>query len=222
MSADFGFDVQNVFGSARKGRKGKSKKKKDSMDMMMEGSFGGMGLGIDTFSLADPNIDALSLGSDFGDVVGSRAGLANGKRGGFLDIIGSAQFGIPAVTGKGAIARGRGKGRKTKARTPLQRSTGSRFGEVDREFAGNVIGNIRGARKRISDFRAKRKRSKTKSTRDPPQLEFKERPIQARDSTRPQPALPPPKPTTRELLPRETGSQAIARLREESSSRRAT
>jgi len=222
LSADFGFDVQNVFGTARKGRKkGKSKRKKDSMDMMMKESFGGMGLGIDTFSLATPNIDALSLGSDFGDVVGSRAGQANGKRGGFLDIIGSAQFGIPAITGKGRIARGKGKGRKTRARTPLQRSSGSRFGEVDREFAGNVIGNIRGAKRRISEFRTKRRLSKTKSTRDPPQLEFKERPTAVRDSFRPTPALPPPRETG--TLPRDRiGSSAIQRFREESERRSAT
>ena len=67
MSA-FGFNVDNVFGTARKGAKRKSKRKRDSMDSMM-----GESLGIDTFSLADPNIDALSLGSDFGSQIGSRA-----------------------------------------------------------------------------------------------------------------------------------------------------
>jgi len=176
MSADFGFDVENVFGTARKGRKkGKSKRKKDSMEAMMDGSFDDMGLGIDTFSLGTPNIDALGLGEDFGEVIGSRAGQANGKkRGGFLDVIGQQQSRAPspAIIGRGRIARGKGRKVRPRGRTPLQRSTGSRFGEVDREFAGNVIGNIRGAKKRISAFREKRRRSKTVSTRDPPQLEM--------------------------------------------------
>lgn len=180
--SSFGFDVENVFGTARKGRKGKkgkSKRKKDSMESVMDGSFDSdMGLGIDTFSLESPRIDALDIGGDFGEVIGSRAGLANGKQGGFLDIIGKQQFSVPSVVGRGTIARGRGRGkgraRTTRARTPLQRSTGTRFGDVDREFAGNVIGNIRGAKKRISEFREKRRKSKTVSTRDPPQLEMKQ------------------------------------------------
>lgn len=181
MSA-FGFDVENVFGSARKGTKRKSKRKKDSMDMMMEGS----GLGIDTFSLADPNIDALGIGSDFGDVIGSRAGQANGKKGGFLDIIGQQQR-LPSarVTGRGKIARGKvGRKVRPRGRTPLQRSSGSKFGDVDRAFAGNVIGNIRGAKKRISAFREKRRQSKTVSTRDPPQLPFNQRALTSREEPR--------------------------------------
>jgi len=73
----FGFNVDNVFGTARKGRKTKTKRKKnDSMDMMMEGS----GLGIDTFSLKEPKIDALGFGGDFGEQIGSKAGLANGAK----------------------------------------------------------------------------------------------------------------------------------------------
>ncbi len=195
MSA-FGFNVDDVFGeggfgTARKGRKTrktKTKKKKDSMDMMMEGSFGGTGLGIDTFSLKEPKIDALGFGGDFGEQIGSRAGLANGKEGGFLDIIGKQQSRIAgaSITGKGRIAKGRGRGRSTlrsRGRTPLQRSTGTRFGEVDREFAGNVIGNIRGAkrrfgvaRKKFSAFRERRRKSKTVSTREQPALRNGERP----------------------------------------------
>jgi len=220
MSA-FGFDVENVFGSARKGTKRKSKKKKDSMNMMMEGSFGEMGLGIDTFSLETPSINPLGIGEDFGDIVGSRAGQSNGKRSGFLDIIGSQQVGVPSVTGRGSVARGRGKGGKARrGRTPLQRSSGSNFGNVDRAFAGNIIGNVRGAKKRISAFREGRRKSKTKSTRDPPQLEFKPRPTAVRDETSSPLALPPP----REMgtLPRESGSSAIQRLREEADQRSAT
>ena len=151
---------------------------------MMEGSFDsgfgvgvGGGLGIDTFSLAEPKIDALGIGSDFGEQIGSRAGLANGKQGGFLDIIGQQQARVPSVIGRGRIARGRGRARtrstlRSRGRTPLQRSTGTRFGEVDRKFAGNVIGNIRGAKRRISEFRERRRKSKTVSTRDTPQLTF--------------------------------------------------
>jgi len=172
----FGFNVDNVFGSARKGTKRKSKRKKDSMDNMMEGS----GLGIDTFSLAEPTIDSLSLGSDFGSQIGSRAGLSNGKGGGFLDIIGKQQsrVGVARVTGRGRIAKGgKAKGRgRARGRTPLQRSSGSSFGDVDRKFAGNVIGNIRGAKKRISAFREKRRISKTVSTRDRPQLTTRDTP----------------------------------------------
>lgn len=180
MSA-FGFNVENVFGSARKGTKRKSKKKKDSMDNMMEGS----GMGIDSFSLAEPKVNALELGSDFGDQIGSRAGLSNGKGGGFLDIIGKQQR-LPSarVTGRGRIARGKGKSRKVKSRgrvsqtqqSPLQRASGTRFGSVDDRFSSNVIGNIRGAKKRISAFREKRRKSKTESTRDRPQLTARDTP----------------------------------------------
>jgi len=144
--------------------------------MMMDESLSGV-RGIDTFSLAEPKIDALGIGSDFGDVIGSRAGRANGKQGGFLDIIGQQQSRVrtPAITGRGKIARGRGRGvgRKVRprGRTPLQRSSGSRFGDVDRAFAGNVIGNIRGAKKRISE----RRKSKTVSTEDQSQLPFNQR-----------------------------------------------
>lgn len=197
MSA-FGFNVDDVFGeggfgTARKGRKTRKtktkRKKKDSMDMMMEGSFEGTGgLGIDTFSLKEPKIDALGFGGDFGVQIGSRAGRANGKEGGFLDVIGKQQSRIAgaSITGRGRIARGKGRGRSTlrsRGRTPLQRSTGTRFGEVDREFAGNVIGNIRGAkrrfgeaRKKFSAFRERRKKSKTVSTREQPALRNGERP----------------------------------------------
>ena len=197
MSSNFGFNVDDVFGNARKGRKTtrKTKKKKDSMDNMMEGSFGGSGgmgdggfgggLGIDSFSLAEPKIDALGFGGDFGEQIGARAGRANGKGGGFLDIIGQQQSRIAgaSVTGKGRIARGRGRKStlRSRGRTPLQRSTGTRFGEVDRKFAGNVIGNIRGAkrrigvaRKKLSEFRERRRKSKTVSTRDTPQLAFQQ------------------------------------------------
>jgi len=176
MSGNFGFDVENVFGSARKGTKRKSKRKKDSVDMMMDESLSGV-RGIDTFSLAEPKIDALGIGSDFGDVIGSRAGRANGKQGGFLDIIGQQQSRVrtPAITGRGKIARGRGRKVRPRGRTPLQRSSGSRFGDVDRAFAGNVIGNIRGAKKRISAFREKCRKSKTVSTEDQSQLPFNQR-----------------------------------------------
>lgn len=191
MSGNFGFDVENVFGSARKVTKRKSKRKKDSVDMMMDESLSGV-RGIDTFSLADPNIDALSLGSDFGSQIGSRAGQANGKGGGFLDIIGQQQR-LPSarVTGRGRIAKGRGRSTKARprGRTPLQRSTGTRFGDVDRQFAGNVIGNIRGAKKRISAFREKRRKSKTVSTQDQSQLPFNQRALTMDTVEREQPAL---------------------------------
>ena len=131
MSA-FGFDVSNVFGdggfgSARKGRKngngknGKNGKRKpknigDGFDCpncndqgFSDQGFGG--LGDNTFS----NIDALGIGSDFSEKIGSRAGKANGKRGGFLDVIGSQQVGIPRVTGRGrASKKGRGRSKTTR------------------------------------------------------------------------------------------------------------
>ena len=236
MSA-FGFDVSNVFGdggfgSARKGRKSgkKSKKVKDDFDCLNCDDQGFGGLDIDTFSLAEPDIDSLGIGSDFGSQIGSRAGLSNGKSGGFLDTIGSQQVRVPSVTGRGSVARGRGRGRKSspraKGRTPLQRSTGTRFGDVDREFSGNVIGNLRGAKKRISAFRAGRKKSKTKSTRDTPQLPFnqpalisrQERPIAVSNGE--QLALPAPR--RPDTVPRESGSSAIQRLREAEERRSAT
>jgi len=237
MSANFGFDVSNVFGdgsfgSARKGRKskkGKGKKVKDDFDCLNcdDQGFGG-GLGIDTFSLAEPNIDSLGIGADFGDVIGSRAGLSNGKSGGFLDTIGSQQVRTPSVTGRGSIARGRGRkaGSRSKGRTPLQRSTGTRFGDVDTQFAGNVIGNIRGAKKRISAFRDGRKKSKTKSTRDPPQIPFNQPELTVRKeraiavSNGEQLALPAPR--RPDTIPRESGSSAIQRLREAEERRSAT
>jgi len=219
MSGNFGFDVGNVFGSARKGTKRKTKRKKDSMDMMMEGS----GLGIDTFSLADPNIDALSLGSDFGSQIGSRAGTSNGRGGGFLDIIGQQQR-LPSrrVTGKGRIASGKSRAKVGRKRSsPLQSRTGSSFGNVDQAFAGNVIGNIRGAKKRISAFRDKRKKtkSKTQSTQDRPALP----PPPAQQLRQPERlALPPPRASSLGARPSESGSSAIQRLREAEERRSAT
>ena len=61
--------------------------------------------------MAGPKINALDIGVDFGSQIGSRAGRANGKGGRCLDIIGQQQSRITGarVTGKGRIARGRGR-----------------------------------------------------------------------------------------------------------------
>ena len=234
--SSFGFDVGNVFGdggsgSVRKGRKkGKGKKVKDDFDCLNCNDQGFGGLGIDSFSLAEPTIDALSLGSDFGSQIGSRAGKANGH-GNFLGVIGREQVSVPSVTGKGRIARGRsaGRGRTAKRkRSPLQKQTGSSFGNVDKNFLGsvdNIVSNVRGAKSRIDKFRARRK---SKSREDPKQLVFEQPALTDRREAEPiaqrePPALEDksrgssPREDDRSALrsPRESGSEAIARLRRE-------
>ena len=235
----FGFDVSNVFGdggfgSVRKGRKsGGTRKKKnigDGFDCLNcnDQGFSG-GLGIDSFSLNTPNIDALGLGADFGDQIGSRAGKANGKRGGFLDVVGNQQVRVPSVIGTRVGGRGRARGRKGKVgrprssgvrqQSPLQRASGTRFGSVDDKFSENIIGNVRGARKRIADFRARRKKSKTESTQERPALP-PPRPEELRQPERP--ALPPPKESSLRAVPRQTNVQALARLTKDDERRSAT
>jgi len=120
----FGFDPTRVFGDVRKdARKSKRKKKKrDDMSDMMAGAFdSGMGLGIDTFSLATPKIDPLGLGEDFGERILRPAGQANGRgslvgEGGFLGEIGMQDSGVPSVLGTGR--RQRRIGKRTVGRKP--------------------------------------------------------------------------------------------------------
>ena len=237
--SSFGFDVGNVFGdggfgSARKGRKSKkgSKKKKDDFDCLNCNDQGFGNLGIDSFSLAEPEIDALGIGGDFGSQIGSRAGKANGH-GNFLGVIGREQVSVPSVTGKGRIARGRsaGRGRSAKRkRSPLQKQTGSSFGNVDKNFLGsidNVVSNVRGAKRRIDKFRAGRK---AKSREDPKQLVFEQPALTDRREAEPIAQREPPAledksrgslprrngdRTALQSQPRESGSEAIARLRRE-------
>ncbi len=236
----FGFDVGDVFGeggfgSVRKGRKSGKRKSKgkgigDGFDCLNcdDQGFSG-GLGIDTFSLKSPNVNALEIGGDFGSQIGSRAGRSNGKGGGFLDVVGNQQVRVPSVIGTRVGGRGRARGRKGKVgrprasgvrqQSPLQRASGTRFGSVDDKFSENIIGNVRGARKRIADFRAKRKKSKTESTQERPALP-PPRPEELRQPERP--ALPAPKESSLRSLPSQTNVQALARLRQEASSRSAT
>ena len=235
----FGFDPTTVFGDVRAGTKNKkkSRKGKDCLECMQEDSMtDGFGLGIDTFSLANPEIDVLGIGENFGEVIGKKAGMSNGADGGFLNVIGNQQVSVPSVTGRGSVGgigsigrpRGKGRARKPKAvkgqpkQSPLQRASGTKFGSVDDRFSENIIGNVKGARRRISEFRARRKGSKVES-RDPKQLEFNPR-TEARDRPRAEEpkALPAPPESSRGSLPRETGSQAIARLRKEDESKGAT
>jgi hypothetical protein len=112
----FGFDPTRVFGDVRKdARKSRRKKKGDDMSDMMGDSFdGGFGLGIDTFSLASPDIDPLGIGEDFGERIGEPAGRANGKgsllgMGGFLGEIGKIDRPIPTLLGTAKTQRKIGK-----------------------------------------------------------------------------------------------------------------
>lgn len=234
----FGFDVGDVFGdsgfgSARKGRKkGKKKNIGDGFDCLNcdDQGFSG-GLGIDTFSLKSPSVNALEIGGDFGSQIGSRAGKANGKHGGFLDVIGNQQVRVPSVIGTRVGGKGKGKGRGRKVgrprgsgvvrqqQSPLQRVSGTTFGSIDDRFSSNVIGNVRGAKRRISEFRARRRKSKTESTQERPALP-PPKPEQLRQPERP--ALPAPKASSLGAVPRETNVQAIGRLTREDDSRSAT
>ena len=234
MSGNFGFDVSNVFGDgsfgsarkgAKKGKKGKGKKQ-DDFDCLNCNDQGFGGLGIDSFSLAEPNIDSLGIGSDFGSQIGSRAGQANVK-GGFLGVIGREQVSVPSVAGRGKIARGRGRSGGAlrsgkRKRSPLQKQTGSTFGSVDKDFLGsvdNIVGNVRGAKRRIDKFRAGRKAKRKDERVERPALPAPP-PEQLRQPERP--ALPPPRASSLGAKPRESGSESIARLREEEESRSAT
>ncbi|NIS94948.1 MAG: hypothetical protein GTN97_03360 [Nitrosopumilaceae archaeon] len=220
MSArTFGFDPTTVFGDVRKDakRQGK-KKKKDDMDEMMAGSFDNVGLGIDTFNLEPENIPILSIGEDFGDIIGKRAGQANGKgslagEAGFLGIIGSQQLDVPAVAGRvrpiGAVNSKKRKAKAKRQLTPLQKTSGSRFGKVDEQFGRTLSGNISGLRKRISAFREGRRVQEEE--REPPQLEFKP-PTPARDRPpeRAPPMLPPPPESPRGSLPRRDLARGVS------------
>lgn len=208
----FGFDPTRVFGDVRKdARRAKRKKKRDDMEEMMAGSMDtGFGLGIDTFSLASPDIDPLGIGEDFGERIVRPAGQANGKgslldEAGFLGVIGRQQAkGVPSILGTAKKQRKIGKRAKVKrqpksvARSPLQARTGSRFGNVDENFGKVVFTTIRGARKRIAAFREGRR-----VREDPPMLEFKEESVPARQA-RETPMLPaPPESPRSETRPRE-------------------
>lgn len=249
VNGAFGFDPMTVFGDVRKETRNgkKSRKKKDCLECMQEDSMtDGFGLGIDTFSLADPNIDALGIGEGFGSNIIAPAGQANGRgslaRGGFLGIVGDQALTVPSVSGKGRVASRKGKGvrkgRKGVAtaptQSPLQRASGTKFGTVDDKFSENIIGNVRGARKRISDFRIKRKtrqQIQDEPEREPRQLEGKQRalgftPEEPTAIEQRTPALEDrsrgrtPREEDRDALQRprrETGSESIARLREENS-----
>lgn len=195
----FGFDPTRVFGDSgigngkrRKKLKGKRKTKKmDDMQSMVEESMNGFGgkrvngadlfgkvgggidLGIDTFSLADPSIDSLQIGSDFGERVIAPAGLSNGKGGDFLGIIGSQQVRVPSVVGGrvrpiGAVSSKKRRAR-ARARTPLQKQSGSEFGKVDQKFGEVLFSNIEGARTRIRNFR-KGRRTKSEEELEKPML----------------------------------------------------
>lgn len=152
----FGFDPETVFGGMGFGN-GKRKKsrsspfqsaigsnrKKDDMQKMMDKSmngvnganiFGGVNLdlGIETFSTKENPRDVLRLGADFGDVIGKRAGQANGKEGGFLGTIGSQQAVIPRIVGREPTPSGARRAKRAR-RTSTQTSG---FTGLARAFGG--------------------------------------------------------------------------------------
>ncbi len=169
--SSFGFDIETVFN--RRGSKKKRSKKKNGMDSMMDVSMKDMGLGV----------DVLGIGGDFGERIGTPAGRANGRQGGFLDIIGMQQFQIapiagrePTVAGARRAKRARGKvqprGRgTTKFDSPLTGLEGlsqgvGGLGRVQRTVTGDVrtirkgIGRLREARKLTKERKTEEKRAK--------------------------------------------------------------
>lgn len=196
MSASFGFDVGTVFNN--RGRKKKSKKK-NGMDSMMDVSTQDMGLGI----------DVLGIGGDFGERIGRPAGLANGKQGGFLDIIGMQQFQIAPIAGREPTVAGARRAARKGKRKPRGRGTtkfdapltgleglSEGIGGLGRVQA-TVRGDVRTIRKGISRLREARQRTKQRKAEEKRRREesrrrrvpaLTEQPTQARQATE-RPAL---------------------------------
>jgi len=125
----FGFDVENVFGGGGLGNgriKKKGKKKMDDMEGMLMGS----------------------LGNDFGfgERVLRPAGRANGKGGGFLDIVGMQQFGIPQIAGREPTVAGARRAKRAK----VARVTGRR--QPRREQSFGAIAGIEGLGRGLDVF----------------------------------------------------------------------
>ena len=128
----FGFDVENVFGGGGIGNgriKKKGKKKMDDMEGMLMGSLG------DDFG--------------FGERVLRPAGRANGKGGGFLDIVGMQQFGIPQIAGREPTVAGARRAKRAK----VARVTGRR--QPAREQSFGAIAGIEGLGRGLDVFGAR-------------------------------------------------------------------
>lgn len=191
MSSAFGFDVETVFGGGGVGNgrfKKKGKKRMDDMEGMLMGSLG------DDFG--------------FGERVLRPAGRANGKGGGFLDIVGMQQFGIPQIAGReptpsGARRAKRAKvarvtGRKQRQPTMREQSFGAIAGIEGLGKGLDVFGtrvsetarrDIEPIRKGVTRFREKRKaKGEAKETKEKVEEFTKDRP--RRVEGRQPPALP--------------------------------
>lgn len=162
----FGFDIDTVFGTGRRVKKTKSKKR-DDMASMMDKSMDDMGLGI----------DVLGIGGDFGERIGTPAGKANGRQGGFLDIIGMQQFQIAPIAGREPTVAGAKRARRAKAKprgrgttkfdSPLTGLEGLSSGV---QGLGRVQSTVRGdigtIRKGVKRFREARKLTKQRKTEE--------------------------------------------------------
>lgn len=184
----FGFDVENVFGGGGLGNgrfKKKGKKKMDDMEGMLMGSLG------DDFG--------------FGERVLRPAGRANGKGGGFLDIVGMQQFGIPQIAGREPTVAGARRAKRAK----VARVTGRRQPRREQSFGAiagieglgkglDVFGtrvsetarrDIEPIRKGVTRFRERRKaKGEAKETKERVQEFTRERPRRVEGSQ--PPALP--------------------------------
>ena len=185
----FGFDVENVFGGGGIGngriRKKGKKKKMDDMEGMLMGSLG------DDFG--------------FGERVLRPAGRANGRGGGFLDIVGMQQFGIPQIAGREPTPSGARRAKRAK----VARVTGRRQPQREQSFGAiagieglgrglDVFGtrvsetarrDIEPIRKGVTRFREKRKaKGEAKETKEKVEEFTKERPRRVEGSQ--PPALP--------------------------------
>ncbi len=184
----FGFDVENVFGGGGIGNgrfKKKGKKKMDDMEGMLMGSLG------DDFG--------------FGERVLRPAGRANGRGGGFLDIVGMQQFGIPQIAGREPTVAGARRAKRARVakvtgrRQPRQPQT---FGAIagleglgrgvdvfQARVSRTALRDIQPIRKGVERFRARRKaKGEAKETKEKVEEFTRDRP--RRVEGREPPALP--------------------------------
>lgn len=160
MSSSFGFDVQTVFN-------GNNKKKKNGIGSSVFGKQNG----IPTFRTEDPMIDVFGLGEDFGERIGRRAGLANGKEGGFLGIIGTQQARIPSIIGREPTVAGARRAKRARKGRPQKVSSGffgleeTLFG-TERTVGKTVRSDVKVGKKiigkKIKRFKARREAKETR------------------------------------------------------------
>lgn len=152
--SSFGFDVGTVFN-------GNNKKKKNGIGSSVFGKQNG----IPTFRTEDPMIDVFGLGEDFGERIGRRAGLANGKEGGFLGIIGMEQARIPRIVGREPTVAGARRAKKGKRRPKV--ATGffgleeTLFG-TEKVVSEDVKRGTKRIKKGVARFKARREAKETR------------------------------------------------------------